>query len=288
MFKIAILGCENSHANSFLKFIQEGRYPDTEVIGVYSYDAAAAQKLHDTFGVPVMPAFDSLVGKVDGIVITARDGKYHYPYAKPYLASGIPMFIDKPITVSETDAVEFMREAKRNNVRLCGGSSCQFLAGVIELAEAVRNETYGRVMGASICCPINLKNDYSGFYFYTQHLIQVMTTILGYDVSSIVANIRDDKAAFIAKYADFDVTGSYSGEGWYYHVSLYGSKACKAIDMPFTGEEFNEEFKEFHDLLLGGEMRQSYDEFIRPVFLLNAIERSSNGGKWVDVTPEKV
>ena len=31
MYKIAILGCENSHANAFLKLINEGKYPEIEV-----------------------------------------------------------------------------------------------------------------------------------------------------------------------------------------------------------------------------------------------------------------
>ena len=34
-----------------------------------------------------------------------------------------------------------------------------------------------------------------------------------------------------------------------------------------------------HDLLLGKEMKQTYDEFIRPVFILNALEASMKSGK---------
>ena len=36
MYKIAILGCENSHAKNFLDLISKGLYPDIEVVGVYS------------------------------------------------------------------------------------------------------------------------------------------------------------------------------------------------------------------------------------------------------------
>ena len=99
MYKIAILGCENSHANNFLRVIyKEKLVSDVEVVGVYSYDMEAAQKLHEEYGVAVAESYDAFVGKVDGIMITARHGDNHYKYAKPYLDSGIPMYIDKPIT----------------------------------------------------------------------------------------------------------------------------------------------------------------------------------------------
>jgi predicted dehydrogenase len=124
MKNIAILGCENSHANSFLKFIKNNpEFSDVEVVGVYSNDPEASKKLGEQFGVPVLENYTDAVGKIDGLIITARHGKYHYEYAKPYIASGIPMFIDKPITVTEEDAVDFMRELRARGVKITGGSS---------------------------------------------------------------------------------------------------------------------------------------------------------------------
>ena len=98
MKKIAILGCENSHANAFLTFIKEKEeFADICVVGVYSDQREAAEKLNAKFGVPVMDGYADAVGKIDGLIITARHGDNHYKYAKPYIDSGIPMFIDKPI-----------------------------------------------------------------------------------------------------------------------------------------------------------------------------------------------
>ena len=75
MYKIAILGCENSHANAFLKLIRENEEysKNIEVVGIFSIYADAAQKLSEEFNVPVMATFDECVGKVDGLMITARD-----------------------------------------------------------------------------------------------------------------------------------------------------------------------------------------------------------------------
>ena len=52
MYKIAILGCENSHANAFLDFlIKEKKYEDIEVAGVYSDEPEAMAKLKEAYGV---------------------------------------------------------------------------------------------------------------------------------------------------------------------------------------------------------------------------------------------
>ena len=81
MKKVVILGCENSHADTFLKLIQTGNYPEIEVVGVYSDDRAAAEKLNSAFGVAVMDRYDQAVGQVDGVMVTARHGDNHLKYA---------------------------------------------------------------------------------------------------------------------------------------------------------------------------------------------------------------
>ena len=96
MKKFAILGCENSHADAFLDIVYNKKlYTDIECAGVYSEDREAAEKLHGKYGVDIMCSPDALVGQLDGLIITARHGAKHHEFARPYIKSGIPMFIDK-------------------------------------------------------------------------------------------------------------------------------------------------------------------------------------------------
>ena len=67
MKRIAILGCENSHANAFLKFIKEKEeFSDVQVVGVYSDQREAAEKLREQFGVPVLADYGDAVGGHQG------------------------------------------------------------------------------------------------------------------------------------------------------------------------------------------------------------------------------
>ena len=183
MYKIAILGCENSHAKSFLKLIKSGKYPDIEVIGIYSDEPEAVEKLHEDFGTPIMADYADAVDKVDGIMITARHGDNHLKYARPYLDSGIPMFIDKPITCSEEEAVQFMRISRDKGIRLCGGSTCANLDATVELSEMIKNNTLGETRGGYVLSPIRTDSPYGGFFFYAEHLVDIMTKIFGEGVN---------------------------------------------------------------------------------------------------------
>ncbi|MDE6373748.1 MAG: Gfo/Idh/MocA family oxidoreductase [Clostridia bacterium] len=128
MKKIVFLGCENSHANQFLDYVKGiEKYSDIEVVGVYSDEIEAAKRLGEKYGLYVMRDYGELAGKVDGVVVTARHGDNHYKFAKPYLESGVPVFVDKPITVKEDDAVAFMRECKKYGVKFTGGSCLKYV-----------------------------------------------------------------------------------------------------------------------------------------------------------------
>ena len=281
MFKVAILGCENSHANNFLNAIYKDKIvDDVEIVGVYGYDPIdedPAQKLHDEFGVPVASSYDEFVGKVDGIIITARHGDNHYKYAKPYLDSGIPMFIDKPITCSQADAIDFMADLKARNIPVSGGSVCVTAQHVQTLKKAVQEGTYGKVYGGFLRAPVNMENPYGDFFFYCQHLVQVMMEIFGNYPKSVQVFQNDKTYTCVVRYADYDVTIVFQDENYLYYAGISCEKGF--IGNSYSDLPFDKEFMEFHDLLLGHPQQKSYEDFFAPVYVQNAIARSIQSGK---------
>ncbi|MBR7162011.1 MAG: Gfo/Idh/MocA family oxidoreductase [Clostridia bacterium] len=280
MKKIAILGCENSHADSFLKFIKhKEEFNDIEVVGVYSDDLPAAEKLREKFGVPVLGDYADAVGKIDGLIITARHGDNHYKYAKPYIKSGIPMFIDKPITVKEEEAVAFMRELRENGVPFCGGSSLKQDAFVMKLKEEAQNETNGKTIGGIVRAPYSSENAYGGFYFYSQHLVEMICEIFGRFPLSVTAKQNGKQIHVLFHYADYDCVGVYTDGNYLYYAARMAEKATTGFEIPSSGDWFYREFKEFYELLHGAPRGITHEEFISPVFIMNAIERSLASGK---------
>ena len=283
MYRIAILGCENSHANTFLDYVIgreniKKKYSDIEVVGVFSEDAAAMEKLHDTYGVSTVDSYDAFVGKVDGIIVTARHGDNHLKYAKPYLELGIPMFIDKPITVSEADALELREALVKNNIKVSGGSVCKYPDLIGELAKAVKEESYGKVYGGMLRAPVSIDNPYGGFFFYSQHLVQAMCSVFGYYPNSVSTYVNGDIITCVVRYDGYDVTLVYTVNNYTYAAGINCEKIARYESYVLDGC-FEKEFAAFYNVLTGGEPEEDYDDFIAPVFILNAIDRSLKSGK---------
>ena len=282
MKKIAILGCENSHADAFLDFIYRTEsYRDVEVVGVYSNEPVAAKMLNEKYGVKILKNYTDAKGKVDGIVITARHGALHYEYAKPYIESGIPMFIDKPVTISESEAVEFMQTLKSHGVRVSGGSSLKHDVGVKLLKLDRECNTDGKTTGGFVKAPINMVNAYGGFYFYAPHLVEVVSEIFGRYPNSVLAKVNGDEIEVKFNYGNYTVDSLFIEQKYEYYACRYAEGTVKGFTLESTKENnwFRSEFDEFYGILNGAPSPVSYEDFISSVFVMNAIERSINSGK---------
>ncbi len=279
MYKVAILGCENSHANSFLRAVLEEKLvDDVEFVGVYSDEPEAARKVSETFGVPVAESYDEFVGKVDGIMITARHGDRHYEYAKPYIGSGIPMFIDKPITCTEGDAAAFKAELEAHNVAVCGGSACIYSEWIQKLKSSVASQDNGKVLGGYFRMPVLTLDQYGGFFFYSQHMVQVMTEIFGTDPRAVRAVSKNGTISCLVRYQDFDVNLAYVEGNHLYYAGVSQEKAFEGATYEL-GDSYDKELMEFCRLLHGGEQKQSYEDFFAPAYILNAIDRAVRSGE---------
>lgn len=280
MKRIAILGCENSHADAFLKFIREGGdYRDVTVVGVYSDEREAAEKLREKYGVPVLDGYADAVGEIDGLIITARNGCNHLKYALPYAESGIPMFIDKPITNLESEAVELMRLLQAHGVRISGGSSLKQDVYVKKLKSDARAEVDGKTLGGLVRAPYQSRNAYGGFYFYAQHLVETVSEIFGRFPLSVTARQNGAQIHVLFHYEAYDCVGLYCDRNNFYYASRMSEQGAKSFVIPTTEEWYRGELNEFCALLSGAPQTATYEEFIAPVFVMNAILRSLDSGR---------
>lgn len=283
MMKIAILGTENSHAYAFAQLIRNSpKYSDIEIIGVYGYDDAANKRLVDDGLVShVAQSPEEFLGKVDGIMVTARHGDHHHEYALPYVKQGIPAFIDKPFAVDLYKADELLAAARENGALLCGGSSLKYLDEMNALARFCSSK---HVVGGNVTAPINMVNEYGGFYFYAQHLIEILFSVFGTDVKSVCAKAHGDenRVSVIFDYGAFDVTAQFY-DCYTYSATVFakeGSLHAAATEVTYCYEL---ELDDFANMVRSGKMPHDYSSLVRPLKLMHCIEESYQKKKEVQI-----
>ena len=282
--KLAILGTENSHAFAFAKFIHDDPdFSDLEVCGVYGYDATSNERLLKNGYTPYVASDPhEFLGKADGILVTARHGDHHWEYALPYIKAGVPAFIDKPFTVKPEYALEIAQAAKQSGALVCGGSCLKFLRDLKPVKEFVAEN---HIVGGYVGAPINMVNDYAGFFFYSQHLLEMLLTVFGFGVKSVFAYCPDqskNRVSVLFDYGDFDVSAQYTSS-YGYTITAYGDKSCKTAYTFDLGDCFKQELMEYKQMVQSGVMPHSFDDLLKPVTLLNAIHRSYLTGERVCV-----
>lgn len=289
--RIGIVGTENSHAHSFTEFFNKPdengnyRYPGYRVTMVYGHYPESNDYVCGLGADKVADSLQEMVENVDAVMITARDGKFHYEFAKPFIEAGIPAFIDKPFTVDTKEALELIRLAKEKNVPLCGGSVLKKVGDIQKLKKyAQENET--EVRGANLSAPIDMINPYSGFFFYASHLVEMTMEIFGYFPKSVIAVENNNNVSALIDYDTICVTNNFNNKCYNsYYGSIHGLNGSECIKVDIS-DGFINECDEFVEMLQNGKMSYSYEELAAPVFVMNAIKESYETGKRVYVKYE--
>ena len=295
MIKIAILGIENSHAWSFASALApkegEKQYPDFELIGFYGEKGREDVKIgmERLAGVSSCTRYaehyDDFLGEADAIMVTARHGGDHLKYARKYLEAGIPVWLDKPITASIEDFVEVARLAKQYGSTVTGGSTLYYTEGIQEARKFVL-ENPDFAIGGAVSAPVNMVNDYGDFWFYTQHLAEMMLSVFGTDVRSVRAVKNADSVSAIYKYDNFTVNAFYGGD---YAITVYGKDMKTfAPKVDLGGARFTDELVPFLDAIKTGKVDRDLDYLKYPVALIDATIRAFTEDKEIAIAVPEI
>lgn len=291
MFRIGIIGTENSHAMAFAKEINlpdpktgELRYEDARIVGVYGPDEDSTKAIMDQVGVDfIAKTPDEFFGKVDAMMITSRKGSVHLEYAKPFIDAGMPVFIDKPITSDNSECLELIKLAKEKKALLTGGSGCKYAYDVLTLRDNAQAMIAANTFrSAAINFAVQTDSIYDGMFFYSSHLTEMALAIFGYDMQSVTACEKNGTIVATARYKDFDVSLHYTSESSGTSCVLFGQSknVYREIDISAI---YGHEVEKFIKMLRIGKMSMTYEELIKPVFIISAVKKAIETGKEVSI-----
>lgn len=284
-YRIGLIGSENTHAGAFAKaFYEEADFCDMIVTAIYGDEEREnSEKIQVLFpGAVIVDRVEDMLGLVDGVMITSRDGKHHFPYAKPFLDAGIPLFVDKPFTVDPAEALALVALAKERNTPLCGGSSLKCCPDVVQLAQ-LRNELGEKLVTGYVSAPLVPDSPYSGFFFYASHMVEMCLTVFGWRPEAVTAVQKKGRINTLFHYPDADVVCAHTTGCGRYFIEVAGCpNILEAKDIDLT-PAYRLEAEEFVQMMRTGNMPYSYEQLTEPVFCMNAIKESYETGKTVAI-----
>lgn len=97
--------------------------PDAEVTHVWCQDPADARAVAAAARIgAVVPRPEDLIGRVDAVLLARDDARNHRALAAPFLAAGLPVFIDKPLALDVAEARAILGLQRRpGQVFSCSG-----------------------------------------------------------------------------------------------------------------------------------------------------------------------
>lgn len=286
MFRIGILGAENSHAMTFTELFNglkpgySDEFSDMRVVAVGGHYPDANRAVFERGQLEfIAEKPEDMLGRVDAVMVTARDGRFHAPFARPFIEAGIPAFIDKPFTSDWAEAQQLVRLAMEKHVPLVGGSAVKLCAGVNKLRDIVAS-TPNRILGGDVHAPVNMVNDYGNFWFYSAHLVESCLSIFGFEPEWVWASRHDGGVTAVVHYPGFEVANHFNEGAYYYSATVCDQKGEYRETLDIS-DIFVLECRSFARILRTGEMDFSYEQLIKPVQVLAAIERSYTTGEKV-------
>lgn len=291
MFRIGIIGSDNSHAEAFSKLLNlpdkntgEYLYPDCKVTGIFGLDKErTGQVARDGKIEYIAEKAEDLIGKVDAVMVVFRHGGLHVQYALPFINAGIPTWIDKPFAIRNEDAKILIEAAEKNNALLTGGSTCKYAYDITMVKNAVENESrIGRVKSAVLNFLVTPVNEYGGIYFYGAHLVEMTMEAFGYNPKSVLATEKDGLVTAIVKYDNYQVTMNFIPGNEEYYAVVYGEKGTmtREIDISLV---YKLGFDKFHDMLKTKKLPMPLNNLYAAVEMLNAVVKSCETGREVFV-----
>ena len=240
--RVGIIGLDTSHATAFARSLNaENASPD---LGGYKVVAAYPQGSRDiesstrrlpgyienvkNLGVEIVDTIPDLLNKVDVVLLETNDGRPHLEQVIPVLKAGKTVFIDKPIAGSLTDAIAIFQAARDYKVPVFSSSSLRYMTNIDDI---MKNQSIGKVLGATTFSPCTLEPAHPDLFWYGIHGVEPLYTVMGVGCQTLTRVHTPDTDVVVGVWEGGRV-GSFRGlrsgrPGYGGHV--FGEKGIKTL-----------------------------------------------------------
>ena len=167
--RIGIVGTENSHVDQIIDYLNVSHpAAGARVVALAGGDTERNLQLSAVGGIrAVVDSVTDLIGSIDALIVTNRDGGLHREQAVPLLEAGVPVWVDKPLAVTVEDAEAIIEAAQRTRTPLTSYSALRWIPDTEALVERARD--LGPLQSVCATGPADPASPWGGIFFYGIH-----------------------------------------------------------------------------------------------------------------------
>lgn len=149
------------------------RIPDVEVTHVWTQERVLSRKIAECALIEnVVDKPEQMIGKVDAILLARDDAENHLRFAQSFLDAGLPIYIDKPVALSE-DTLDHLYQKERFTGQIFSCSALRYAQELRPSAEQMA--ALGDIHLVRACTPKDWDR-------YSIHIIDPVLALIGYEL----------------------------------------------------------------------------------------------------------
>jgi|SRR4051794_7636768 len=152
------------------------------------------------YGVEIVGRPEDLLGKIDAVLIEANESTVHLERAMPFIAAGLPVWIDKPLAPTVEDARALVEAARTHNAPLLSASALRFDLPIQEIKQ--HRDELGSVLGVDAFTPAAQHPLNPGWLNYGVHGVEMAYALMGTGCRSVRCVHHDDVDFAVGEWAD--------------------------------------------------------------------------------------
>lgn len=280
--KLGIVGAENSHTAAIAKLMNiEKAIRGFRVTHVWGETPVLAEAAASVGKIPnIVKKPDEMIGNVDCVMIDHRHGKYHVPVAMKFVNAGLPVFVDKPLSVSLREARQLLKLRKSKRVAVTSMSTLLHQQSAIKTREKLK--TLGDLKSINLCGPGDYKSRYGGIFFYGIHQVNLMTDLFGTNPVCVRTVKNGSTCTAIVNYPnELTVTMNFSTTIHDFSVNIVGTEGAIQTVLVFDKSPYLQSTRLFTKMFQTGKEPYSDAELLAPIAVLDAIQTSLASNKSV-------
>jgi hypothetical protein len=293
--QIGMAGLDTSHAVAFARLLHDstneyhvsgGRitvaFPGGSPDFPLSIDRVEkfTEDLRDAHGVEMVDSLAAMRGKCDAVMLETVDGRVHAEQFREVAEWGVPVFIDKPLAVSVSDAREIAGIAAEKNVRVTSASAIRFAEAFTKALCEGGDEP---IQGADVFGPMAFVEGCPGYFWYGIHSVEMLFGAMGSGCRGVLVASEESHDLILGRWADGRlgaVRGNRAGNNRF-GGTVHRQTGSQAFDVS-TGKKpyYASLLARVIPFLAGEGEVVSLPEMVEVISFLDAANRSRESQTW--------